>query len=88
MERRLAAIMTADVAGYSRLMHADEEGTLAALKGHLRELIEPKTAEHAGRFGAVLAAADRVFVTGVYSAGEAPVPGVTEPPPMSAAYKP
>jgi class 3 adenylate cyclase/lipopolysaccharide biosynthesis regulator YciM len=49
MERRLAAILSADVAGYSRLMHADEEGTLATLKAHLSELIEPKIAEHAGR---------------------------------------
>jgi adenylate cyclase len=39
--RRLAAILAADVAGYSRLMGADEEGTLAALKGHRRELIDP-----------------------------------------------
>ena len=38
--RRLAAILAADVAGYSRLMGADEEGTLAALKGHRKELID------------------------------------------------
>jgi len=48
-ERRLAAILAADVAGYSRLMGADEEGTLARLKAHRRELIDPKTAEHRGR---------------------------------------
>src|SRR5437016_1508623 len=47
--RRLAAILAADVAGYSRLMGADEEGTHERLKGHLRELIEPKIAEHHGR---------------------------------------
>lgn len=47
--RRLAAILCADVAGYSRLMHEDEEGTLAALKAHRRELIDPKIAEHRGR---------------------------------------
>src|SRR5437763_8014222 len=47
--RRLAAILAADVAGYSRLMGADEEGTHERLKGHLRELIEPKIAEHRGR---------------------------------------
>ena len=47
--RRLAAILAADVAGYSRLMAADEEGTHARLQGHLRELIEPKIAEHHGR---------------------------------------
>ena len=47
--RRLAAILAADVAGYSRLMGADEEGTLAALKGHRRELIDPLIAQHQGR---------------------------------------
>jgi TolB-like protein/class 3 adenylate cyclase len=47
--RRLAAILAADVAGYSRLMGADEEGTHKRLKAHLRELIEPKIAEHRGR---------------------------------------
>src|SRR6266446_3406614 len=49
MERRLAAIFAADVAGYSRLVGADEEGTLARLSSHRRELIEPKIAEHQGR---------------------------------------
>src|SRR6202051_1399319 len=49
VERRLAAILAADVAGYSRLMGADEEGTLATLKAHRRELIDPKIAEHRGR---------------------------------------
>jgi adenylate cyclase len=47
--RRLAAILAADVAGYSRLMGADEEGTHERLKAHLRELIEPKIATHRGR---------------------------------------
>ena len=47
--RRLAAILAADVAGYSRLMGADEEGTLARLKSHRRELIDPKIREHRGR---------------------------------------
>jgi adenylate cyclase len=47
--RRLAAILAADVAGYSRLMGADEEGTHERLRGHLRDLIEPKIAEHRGR---------------------------------------
>jgi adenylate cyclase len=42
VERRLAAILAADVAGYSRLMGADEEGTLAALKAIRRELADPK----------------------------------------------
>src|ERR1700751_4168591 len=47
--RRLAAILAADVAGYSRLMSSDEEGTHERLRGHLRELIEPKIGEHRGR---------------------------------------
>jgi TolB-like protein/class 3 adenylate cyclase len=47
--RRLAAILAADVAGYSRLMEADEEGTLARLNAHRRELIDPKIAERRGR---------------------------------------
>src|SRR5256712_10958075 len=49
VERKLAAILAADIAGYSRLMGADEEGTLARLKAHRRELIDPKIAEHRGR---------------------------------------
>src|SRR5499433_622484 len=49
MERRLAAIFAADVAGFSRLVGADEEGTVARLRSHRRELIEPKIAEHQGR---------------------------------------
>ncbi|MGH6727990.1 MAG: adenylate/guanylate cyclase domain-containing protein [Pseudolabrys sp.] len=49
VERRLAAILAADVAGYSRLMGVDEEGTLAALKRHQDELIVPNIAEHRGR---------------------------------------
>src|SRR5690242_11921088 len=49
VERRLSAILAADVANYSLLMGADEEGTLAHLKAHRRELIDPKIAEHRGR---------------------------------------
>jgi len=49
VERRLAAILAVDVAGYSRLMGADEEGTLAALLAVRRELGDPKIAEHRGR---------------------------------------
>jgi TolB-like protein/class 3 adenylate cyclase/Flp pilus assembly protein TadD len=49
MERRLAAIMATDVVGYSRLIRADEEGTLAALKALRADLIDPKIAEHHGR---------------------------------------
>ena len=48
-QRRLAAILAADVVGYSRLMEADEAGTLAALRAHRKELIDPKIAEHGGR---------------------------------------
>jgi adenylate cyclase len=48
-ERRLAAILAADIAGYSRLLGTDEEGTLARLKAHRRELIDPKIAAHRGR---------------------------------------
>ena len=47
--RRLAAILAADVAGYSRLMGVDEEGTHERLKAHRRELIDPKIGEHSGR---------------------------------------
>src|SRR5712672_1871668 len=49
VQRRLAAILAADVAGYSRLMGADEEGTLSALKELRRELADPKIKEHRGR---------------------------------------
>lgn len=48
-KRRLAAIVAADVFGYSRLIYADEEGTLAALKSHRSELIDPKVSEFDGR---------------------------------------
>jgi adenylate cyclase len=48
VERRLAAILAADVAGYSRLMGINEEGTLADLKGHSRAVIDPKTPSIAG----------------------------------------
>ncbi len=49
VERRLAAIFAGDVAGYSRLMGADEEGTLRQLKAHRKELVDPKITEHRGR---------------------------------------
>ncbi|MDJ0950837.1 MAG: adenylate/guanylate cyclase domain-containing protein [Alphaproteobacteria bacterium] len=49
MERRLSAILAADVVGYSRLMEADEEGTLTALKAHRAEIIDPIIAAHHGR---------------------------------------
>ena len=47
--RRLAAIVAADVAGYSRLIAADEEGTYVALRGHRTDLIDPKIKEFGGR---------------------------------------
>ena len=49
MERRLSAILAADVVGYSRLMGANEVGTLTSLKGHRVEMIDPNIAEHQGR---------------------------------------
>src|SRR5271169_6154401 len=49
LERRLTAILAADVAGYSRLMGADEEGTLAHLRSFRRTLIDPKITAHRGR---------------------------------------
>src|SRR3954452_20199639 len=49
VERRLSAILAADIAGYSRLVGLDEEGTLARLKGVRRDLIEPTIADHKGR---------------------------------------
>jgi adenylate cyclase len=49
VQRRLMAILAADVAGYSRLMGIDEEGTLAQLKARRKALVDPKMAEHRGR---------------------------------------
>ena len=49
VERRLAAVLAADVAGYSRLMGVDEVGTLAVLKAVRSELVDPEIAEHKGR---------------------------------------
>src|SRR5690348_9751582 len=48
-QRRLAAILAADVVGYSRLMGVSETGTLEALKTHRRELVDARIAEHQGR---------------------------------------
>ena len=63
--RRLTAILAADVASYSRLMGADEEGTHARLRAHLRELVDPKIKEHRGRIvkntGDGLLASSRVW---------------------------
>ena len=49
VERRLSAILSADVASYARLMRADEDGTLARFRAHRTELVEPKIAEYKGR---------------------------------------
>lgn len=49
--RRLAAIVAADIAGYSRLIGQDEEGTLRALRVHRAELIDPLIEQHGGRIG-------------------------------------
>jgi adenylate cyclase len=48
-ERRLTTILAADVSGYSRLMGADEQGTLAQLKVHRRGVVDPKIGQHLGR---------------------------------------
>ena len=49
VQRRLAAILAADVVGYSRLMEQDEAGTLAALKARRKDVLEPLVAQHQGR---------------------------------------
>ena len=49
VERKLAAILAADMVAYSRLMEADEEGTIARQNAHRGELIDPETAAHNGR---------------------------------------
>ncbi len=54
MERRLAAILAADVVGYTRLMGMDEAGTLSALTKHRRDLFDPKAAQYGGRTGGMV----------------------------------
>ena len=54
VQRRLAAILAADVVGYSRMMERDEAGTLAAVKARRREVIDPLVAKHDGRIFKVL----------------------------------
>src|SRR5499426_2467857 len=49
VQRRLAAILAADVVGFSRMMEADEAGTLATLKARRKEVLEPLVAKHQGR---------------------------------------
>ncbi len=68
MERHLAAILAADVVGYSRLMEADEPGTIAALTAHREELIEPKIAEHHGRIVKLMGVGILVEFTSVVDA--------------------
>ena len=82
--RRLAAILAADVAGYSRLMGADEEGTLERLKALRRELLDPKIAEHHGRIvkttgdGMLVEFASVVDAVRCAIAVQQAVPGVVE----------
>ena len=72
MTRRLAAILAADVAGYSRLIGADEEGTLERLKALRHELLDPKIAEHRGRIikttgdGLLLGSASLIDALGIF----------------------
>ena len=68
VQRRLAAILAADVAGYSRLMGTDEAGTLARLKAHRAELIEPTIAEHGGRIVKLMGDGTLVEFTSVVEA--------------------
>src|SRR5258707_5398691 len=66
VERRLSAIFVADVAGYSRLMGADEEGTHARLNEHLSALLYPAIEEHGGR---IIRSARRGKLVGIASVG-------------------
>jgi len=68
VERRLAAILAADVAGYSRLMGSDEEGTLTALKAYRREVIDLKLTEHRGRIVRIIGDGLLVEFTSVVAA--------------------
>ena len=68
VQRRLAAILAADVVGYSRLMGADEEGTLAALKVRRRDILQPLVAKHHGRIVKVMGDGVLVEFTSAVSA--------------------
>ncbi len=70
VQRRLTAILAADVVGYSRLMAADESGTLAALKSHRDALIDPETAGHGGRLVKLMGDGALVEFTSVVDAVE------------------
>ena len=62
-ERRLTTILAADVVGFSRLMNADESGTLSALKTHRRELIEPKSQLYGGQWQPMLEDLQNLYQT-------------------------
>ena len=69
--RRLAAILAADVVGYSRLMGADEVGTLAALRAHRAEVFDPETAKRGGRIVKLMGDGTLVEFASVVDAVEA-----------------
>src|SRR5438552_9512772 len=70
MERRLTAILAADVVGYSRLMTIDEAGTLAALKALRKNLADPKISEHNGRIVKLTGDGMLIEFPSVVSAGD------------------
>ena len=63
INRKLAAILAADVVGYSRLMGADEAGTLAALKRHRESIFDPAVAAHNGRSAMVPSSSSAAWST-------------------------
>jgi adenylate cyclase len=73
VKRRLAAILAADVVGYSRLMEANEEATLAALQGHRRDIFDPIVAKHDGRIFKVMGDGFLVEFASVLSAARCAV---------------
>ncbi len=84
VERRLAAILAADMVGYSRLMESDEAGTLAALKAHRSQLIDSEIAAHKGRI--VKTTGDGLlaeFASIVDAVAGAAAPIVPEPTPLA-----
>src|SRR3954451_17544509 len=69
IERRLTAILAADVVGYSALMERDEDRTLGRLKAHRKELVEPLVAEHQGRVVKLMGAGPLREIASVVDAG-------------------